>query len=445
MNTTRTAKADVSPIRQRTQYTCMSTSMAMALQALGHDLTEDEVNRVMGARAMQGASWEQALACAQHYGCRATLTMPSTVGQLKKWTDSGTPVMIAWNPEGREWSHASLVYDVTDKLPNPIPDFATVISDKAEGGLWVWVADPNIPNPEKTVRIVSDNDFYSKWFEKWPNYLVRRPACAIEREITKDGKQVTPRTASLRVHLDETLRMATSVRDNQGRVWEPRRGLEGPFKFRGGEVLYYDPREKGGSYYNPLTDTYLDHQEATRITMRSAKDTTMYTASSYDAAMKAWLKASETMSAIRNKIIAAEKALQSVEDKGLDSGDEYNKLMELEEEYDKVMDKHDKAYRSMVMGGWGQKSASKKETPITGPGVTPRNPVVQGLIERGQGGAGKHKDRGRDFDRGNARSPKHRNKDIEAASTPRLAFDNPEMMDAARRIASQWIIHLETT
>lgn len=165
------AKANVIPVRQRTQYSCMSASMCMALRAHGVQCTEDEVNRVMGARAMQGASWENALACAQHYGFRTTLVTPSTVRQLKEWTDAGDPVMIAWNPEGRDWSHASLVFDVDDDLN-------------------VYIADPNIPDPDETVRVVPKGEFYKKWFEKWPNYLVRRPACAIQREITVDGRQV---------------------------------------------------------------------------------------------------------------------------------------------------------------------------------------------------------------------------------------------------------------
>jgi len=101
---------------------------------------------------------------------RATLVCPSTVRQLKEWTDRGVPVIIAWNPEGREWSHASVVFDVDDQLN-------------------VYVADPNIPDPEETVRVVSKDDFYKKWYEKWPRYLVRRPACAIEREITSNGLQ----------------------------------------------------------------------------------------------------------------------------------------------------------------------------------------------------------------------------------------------------------------
>lgn len=189
---TRTARADVTPIRQRTQYTCMSTSLTMALQALGYDLTEDDVNRVIGARPMQGAAWESILAAAQHFGCRATLTCPSTVKQIKEWTDAGTPVMIAWNPEGRPWSHASLVYDVVEGPIDDPPGDAIV--QGSGPGLYVYVADPNIPHPEKTTRIVHENDFYSKWYEKWPDYLVRRPACAIAREITPEGRQVLATT-----------------------------------------------------------------------------------------------------------------------------------------------------------------------------------------------------------------------------------------------------------
>jgi hypothetical protein len=145
--------------------------MMMCLRAQGVSCDEDEVNKVMGARPMKGAAWEHALACGQHYGMRCTLTTPSTVAQLKQWTDRGIPVMIAWNPEGRPWSHASVVFDVGDD------------------GM-VFVADPNMPNPEKTVRAVSTDEFYGKWYEKWPDYLVRRPAMAVEREINQDGRQM---------------------------------------------------------------------------------------------------------------------------------------------------------------------------------------------------------------------------------------------------------------
>ena len=166
----------------------MATSMAMCLQALGHKCDEDETNKVMGAAPMRGAAWEQALACAQHYGCRATLTMPSTIRQLKEWTDAGIPVMIAWNPEGRDWSHASVVYHVQE---GPIEEVMSNQTLQGEGpGLYVYVADPNIPNPDKVTRIVHEDVFYKCWYEKFPNYLVRRPACAIEREITTDGRQV---------------------------------------------------------------------------------------------------------------------------------------------------------------------------------------------------------------------------------------------------------------
>lgn len=42
-----------------------------------------------------------------------------------------------------------------------------------------------------------------------------------------------------------------------------RPGLEGPFIFAGGRILYYDPRE--GSYWDPRTDFYVESEEMTKI------------------------------------------------------------------------------------------------------------------------------------------------------------------------------------
>jgi hypothetical protein len=39
----------------------------------------------------------------------------------------------------------------------------------------------------------------------------------------------------------------------------PRNGLEGPFHYPSGLVLYYDPKE--GKYYDPSTDFYVPHDE----------------------------------------------------------------------------------------------------------------------------------------------------------------------------------------
>jgi len=172
------SKANVNPVRQRTQFSCMASSLSMALGANGMDFDEDTVNKVMGAKPMRGASWEQALAAAQHFGQRGTLIVPCPVSQLREWVDRGVPVMIAWNPEGRDWSHASVVFDANDDE--------------------VHIADPNIPDPNETVRVVPWGEFLKKWSEKWPDYIVRRPALAIEREITADGRQVAARAMSVR-------------------------------------------------------------------------------------------------------------------------------------------------------------------------------------------------------------------------------------------------------
>jgi hypothetical protein len=41
--------------------------------------------------------------------------------------------------------------------------------------------------------------------------------------------------------------------------WEPRKGLEGPFHYPNGQVLYYDP--KAGEYWDPTTDFYVPRED----------------------------------------------------------------------------------------------------------------------------------------------------------------------------------------
>lgn len=54
---------------------------------------------------------------------------------------------------------------------------------------------------------------------------------------------------------------------NKAFEYGPIPGMEGPFNYRG-RILYYDPRYKGGSYYDRERDIYLEHDEAVRIINR---------------------------------------------------------------------------------------------------------------------------------------------------------------------------------
>lgn len=49
-------------------------------------------------------------------------------------------------------------------------------------------------------------------------------------------------------------------RDNK---WQPRKGLEGPFYFATGRVLYYDPKE--GQYWDPTTDFFVANDEVDQL------------------------------------------------------------------------------------------------------------------------------------------------------------------------------------
>jgi hypothetical protein len=45
--------------------------------------------------------------------------------------------------------------------------------------------------------------------------------------------------------------------------YQPRKGLEGPFYYPSGAVLYYDVRE--GKYWDPRSDFYVDNQEVASL------------------------------------------------------------------------------------------------------------------------------------------------------------------------------------
>ena len=53
--------------------------------------------------------------------------------------------------------------------------------------------------------------------------------------------------------------MGHRVLNERDAKWQPRKGLEGPFFYPTGRVLYYDPRE--GAYWDPTTDFYVSNEE----------------------------------------------------------------------------------------------------------------------------------------------------------------------------------------
>jgi hypothetical protein len=52
-----------------------------------------------------------------------------------------------------------------------------------------------------------------------------------------------------------------SYKTNQN--YGPRKGLEGPFQYPNGQVLYYDI--KAGQYYDPSTDFYVPDEDVANL------------------------------------------------------------------------------------------------------------------------------------------------------------------------------------
>lgn len=51
--------------------------------------------------------------------------------------------------------------------------------------------------------------------------------------------------------------MGYKILNERDTKWQPRNGLEGPFYYPNGQVLYYDM--KAGEYWDPTTDFYVPH------------------------------------------------------------------------------------------------------------------------------------------------------------------------------------------
>lgn len=57
--------------------------------------------------------------------------------------------------------------------------------------------------------------------------------------------------------------MAYYILPQQDKKWQPRKGLEGPFFYANGRVLYYD--NKAGQYWDPTTDFYVENSEVWQL------------------------------------------------------------------------------------------------------------------------------------------------------------------------------------
>lgn len=57
--------------------------------------------------------------------------------------------------------------------------------------------------------------------------------------------------------------MGFKVLGQRDQRFQPITGLEGPFYYANGRVLYYDPKQ--GQYYDSLTDFYVDYSEVSEL------------------------------------------------------------------------------------------------------------------------------------------------------------------------------------
>jgi hypothetical protein len=360
----KSSAAKVNPIRQRDQFSCCAASLQMCLIANGVDpeiATLDHVSKVMNVQPRRGASFEDIMAAAQYYGQRATLIMPSTLRQVKEATDNGFPVVIGWNPEGRPWSHASVIFDV-------------------DSDLTVSVADPNCPDPEDTVRKIPKDEFYKKWIEESSHgYLIRRPALIIEPEITQDGRQIM---ASMK----KTAEPADCWRDGlRGRdLAECYMGFPddlGPDDIA--HVKRYFPSFSGGQRSRPPKARMTKERKGQIAALDAllAKRPDRFAQSVRDQLVKGRSLSEKQLKVVRQ--ILYKNRMRGEAD-----------LFRAASEEMQIMAK--------------KKKHRKKKDPLKP--KKDRNPVSQAMAEGYSSGDGVHKNRSNDVAKGRSRKPKHKNK-----------------------------------
>jgi hypothetical protein len=115
---------------------------------------------------------------------------------------------------------------------------------RGEGSGWDLYVDG-----EKRGEVVGD---YKKWWDA---------AVEVEKLVDAQAAANPRRRKNPKSSKKEFVEQAWAKRAHRlpAHDYEPRKGLEGPFQYPSGKVLYWDPRE--GKYWDPSSDLYLTDEE----------------------------------------------------------------------------------------------------------------------------------------------------------------------------------------
>lgn len=185
-------------------------------------------------------------------------------GHAASTYQSSVDLHLSGNPSREKFTSIRSLSDYGRKssaLQLPVPA-GTMVLFAGDLGATLSMENPpqkGMPGEVVTVKSAGGDvtSFDGMVFVKWADGVFRQ----IHAEYLRLAP--LPKTASRREHVNSI--------NNRGRFpvidadeYPPIQGLEGPFRYSGGRVLYYDPRE--GAYYNSKTDMYLDRnaKSATR-------------------------------------------------------------------------------------------------------------------------------------------------------------------------------------
>jgi len=127
---------------------CGPASLRIALRQLGKDVAEKTLAERGGGNPEDGTSPEGLARAARDSGARAKIVENMSIGQLKKLTDAGTPVIVDYQ-DGPADSYNNGHYSVASKV-----------------GKTVTLSDPSSKNPLREVPV---GNFVDRWHDEEPN------------------------------------------------------------------------------------------------------------------------------------------------------------------------------------------------------------------------------------------------------------------------------------
>jgi len=138
--------------RQSTNYTCGVASVQSILQHFGDEYREDKLAQLLKAGVDWGTGWRDIVEFTKGLGYTVHGKLETTLGEVKKYVDAGTPVMVAF----QAWSE-------------PVPEDWTKVTEDGHYSVVIGYDDDNLffmdPSTLGNYTYIPIKQFMDRWHD----------------------------------------------------------------------------------------------------------------------------------------------------------------------------------------------------------------------------------------------------------------------------------------